>query len=143
MFLNRQQQIINLWVVFLLGTIFHTQLALIPLFHGVSVTVHENHETSNLLLILWLMLAFFILPMLAIVSTTFINSKRYRVIHFGLTVFYSIMNLFHVGLDLLVTPIAWYQITLMLFLLIVGLLLNIVSFQWMKEIKYKNKLHTV
>ncbi len=143
MSLNRQQKIINLWVVFLLGTLFHTQLALIPLFHGVSVTVHENHNSGNLLLILWLMLAFFILPMLAITATVFSSSRRYRIIHFGLTVFYSIMNLFHVVLDLLVRPIAWHQITLMLFLFIVGLLLNLVAFQWIKENNYNNKLHIV
>jgi hypothetical protein len=31
-----------------------------------------------------------------------------------------------------VQPIAWYQVVLMLILFIIGLLLNLVSFQWMK-----------
>lgn len=67
----------------------------------------------------------------------FFDAKRYRVIHFGLTVFYSIMNLLHVILDLFVQPILWYQITLMVFLFLLGLLLNIVAFQWMKLPPYK------
>jgi len=34
--------------------------------------------------------------------------------------------------DLMVQPIIWYQIALMAMLLAIGLLLNWVSFQWLK-----------
>ena len=70
--------------------------------------------------------------MIAIVATAFNDSKRYRVIHFGLSIFYSVMNLLHLVADILV-KVPGYQIVLMVFLLIVGILLNIVSFQWMQE----------
>jgi hypothetical protein len=127
---NHPERINALWTVFLLGTLFHTDLGLMPLFHGQSVALSEAHGTVSS--ILWLMLAFFTLPMIAIVATTFTHAKPYRVIHFGLTILYSVLNFLHVTLDLMVKPIAWYQIALMLFLFGVGLLLNWVSWQWMK-----------
>jgi ABC-type spermidine/putrescine transport system permease subunit II len=131
MSVNYQGKIITLWTTFLLGTIFHTDLGLMPLFHGQSVA--HSHESGNISWVMWLMLAFFVLPMFAIIAPAFTESKRFRVAHFGLTVFYSVMNLLHVILDLFVTPIAWYQITLMVILFAIGLLLNVVSFQWMQH----------
>lgn len=130
---NFREKIIALWTAFLLGTLFHTQLSLMPLFHGLSIIESQPaSKLSDISAIMWLMLVFFVLPMLAIITTTFINSKRYRIFHFGLTVFYSIMNLFHIIADLLVQPILWYQIALMVILFVIGLLLNFVSFQWIK-----------
>ncbi len=130
--INSQEKIIALWTVFLLGTLFHTQLALMPLFHGLSVAESHTHEFLDLSYILWFMLGFFMVSMIAIVATAFNDSKRYRVIHFCLSIFYSVMNLLHLVADILV-KVAGYQIVLMVFLLIVGILLNIVSFQWMQE----------
>lgn len=133
MAINYQEKIIAIWTVFLLGTLFHTQLALMPLFHGLPVIESQKAATmSDISVIMWLMLGFFMFPMLAIIATDFNNSKRYKIIHFCLTLLYSIMNLLHVILDLLVTPVFWYKITLMVFLFAIGLLLNFVAFQWMR-----------
>lgn len=128
-------QVIALWVVFLLGTIFHTQLALIPLFHGLRVLAPHGHvatELSEISTILWLMLAFFAIPLVAIMGTCFFTSRRFRVVHFWLTVVYSILNLAHLIVDLTIPPIAWYQIALMACLLGVGLVLNWVAYCWAK-----------
>jgi presenilin-like A22 family membrane protease len=142
--INYQEKIIVLWIVFLLGTLFHTQLGLMPLFHGISVASPHSHneatELANIVYIFWLMLVFFLLPLLAIIATAFYDSKRYRIVHFGLTIFYTIMNFFHVALDLFVDPIAWYQIFLMVFLLLVGILLNIVAYQWMQNHSSRRQL---
>jgi hypothetical protein len=132
MTINYQEKIIALWGVFLFGTIFHTELGLMPLFYGGNVAMSGTNGVTNVSH-LWLMLGFFVLPMIAIVTTAFTNSKRYRVIHFGLTIFYSVMNFLHVVFDLLVKPIAWYQIALMVILFAVGILLNIVAFRWMRS----------
>lgn len=51
------EKIAALWTTFLLGTLFHTQLGLMPLFHGQSIV--ESHQTSNLDPIFWGMLLFF------------------------------------------------------------------------------------
>ncbi|HEY9642972.1 MAG TPA: hypothetical protein V6C57_20960 [Coleofasciculaceae cyanobacterium] len=128
-----QTKIITLWTVFLLGTLFHTQLGLMPLFHGRSVVVAEAPETGNIAWVFWLMLGFFVLPLIAMMITLFNDSKRYRRLHFGVTLFYSVLNFFHTVADVFAKPVAWYQITLMVVLFIVGLVLNLVAFQWMQE----------
>jgi len=38
---NYQEKIVSLWSVFLLGLLFHTQLGLMPLFHGLNVVVSQ------------------------------------------------------------------------------------------------------
>lgn len=137
-----ETKIITLWSTFLLGTLFHTQLGLMPLFHGISVARADVHDTAtNVAIVLWLMLAFFTLPMVAMITTTFTHSKRYRTIHFGMTVVYSVMNLLHLIADLVVTPIVWSQISLMAILFVIGLLLNLVSFQWMQSGKHPRSHH--
>ncbi|MBD2343147.1 hypothetical protein [Anabaena subtropica] len=131
---NYQTKIVALWMVFLLGTLFHTQLALMPLFHGLSVIESQKATTINEISgIMWLMLGFFILPMLAIIATVFTENKSYRVVHFGLTIVYSVLNFIHLLLDMLLPQVIWYQITLMVLLFLIGLLLNFVAFQWMKS----------
>lgn len=126
-----------LWTVFLLGTLFHTQLALMPLFHGIDVAMMAHHHQESATIaeitpILWGMLLFFVLPMLAIVGTAFYQFRRFRTLHFGLTLVYTVLNLAHLVADLLVDPIAWYQIALMSLLLAIGILLNIIAYQWLK-----------
>lgn len=141
---NYRKKIITLWIVFLLGTLFHTQLGLMPLFHGLDVIIENQKEQAQTIAeitpIFWAMLVFFILPLVAIIATTFYDFKRYRAFHFGLTIVYTVMNLIHAIADLLVSPIAWYQITLMVFLLFVGILLNIVSYRWMQNTARTPKL---
>lgn len=129
-------KIIALWTVFLLGTIFHTQLALIPLFHGLSVLAPHGQvatDVSEISAVLWLMLAFFVIPLIAITGTCLIDSRRYRIGHFWITTIYSVLNLVHLVVDLTIPPIAWYQVALMAFLFLIGLLLNLVAYQWVKE----------
>ena len=143
--INYREKIIALWTVFLLGMLFHTQLALMPIFHGIDVAMmgHHHQETATIAEItpiLWGMLIFFILPMLAIVGTAFYEFKRYRVFHFGLTVVYTVLNFSHAIADLLVDPIAWYQIALMVLLFFIGILLNIVAYQWMRIGSRRHKI---
>ncbi|WP_239651759.1 hypothetical protein [Neosynechococcus sphagnicola] len=106
-----------------------------PLFHGLDVADSHAQGMAEIVPILWLMLGFFILPMFAIVATIFTNSTSYRRIHFGLTVIYTLLNFAHLLADLMVQPIAWYQILLMVILFLIGILLNLVGFQWMKGSK--------
>lgn len=128
-----QEKIVSLWSVFLLGLLFHTQLGLMPLFHGLNVVVSQAQNMEAIAPVMWLMLVFFALPMAAIVGTTLTNNRQYRTFHFGFTVLYSFLNLSHVIADLMVQPIIWYQIVLMLILLIIGLLINLVAWQWMRD----------
>lgn len=135
-----QEKIITLWAVFLLGTLFHTQLGLMPLFHGQDVATSHASETADIAWIFWLMLGFFVIPMIAMIATLFTASKPYRKLHFGVSCIFSVLNFFHVVADLLVQPIVWYQIALMVLLFLIGLLLNGVSWQWMQEQVDSNKI---
>jgi hypothetical protein len=125
-------KIVTLWSTFLLGTLFHTQLGLMPLFHGKSVVLSEAQNPATLELIFGSMLLFFVLPMFAMIGTAFFEGRRYRVIHYCLTLVYTLLNLSHVVLDLMVKPVVGYQIALMVILFLIGLLLNVASYQWMK-----------
>ncbi|MGI0493327.1 hypothetical protein ACN4EG_16205 [Alkalinema pantanalense CENA528] len=133
MLVNYREKIITLWVVFLLGLLFHTQLALMPLFHGLDVAHSHAGSDNDVSVIFWSMLVFFLIPMGLIVSTAFTESYRSRVIHFGITILYTILNFFHLIADLMVQPIVWPQIILMVTLFVVGLLLNLVVYRWMRS----------
>ncbi len=52
--------------------------------------------------------------------------------HFWLTIVYTILNFLHVVLDLFVEPLFWYQIVLMMLLFGFGIVLNLISYQWMR-----------
>lgn len=125
-------QIIALWTVFLFGTVFHTQLALMPLLYGSEVAIPHYHGKTPISH-LWAMLGFFIIPMVMITLTALNVSPLYRTIHFGVSMFYTVMNFLHVALDLRVKPIEWYQIALVSVLFVVGLLLNLLAFEWMMQ----------
>ena len=125
-------RITALWTVFLLGILFHTQLALMPLFHGLSVVESHTHNYVSVTAVMWFMLIFFCLPLLAIAGCAFYSSRQFRQLHFGLTLVYTGLNLLHFVMDSLIA-VPSYQLALMALLLGVGLLLNLVAYQWMQS----------
>ncbi|WP_026733201.1 hypothetical protein [Fischerella sp. PCC 9605] len=129
--LSIQGKIIALWAVFLFGIVFHSQLGFMPVLYGEDVAM-PAYKGKMPISHPWLMLGFFAIPMIAILGTVFLNSHPYRVIHFGVTVFYTLMNFLHAAMDMTVRPIEWYQIALMVLVLINGIFLNIVAYQWMQ-----------
>jgi hypothetical protein len=133
MHIKLQEKIIVLWGIFLLGLLFHTQLGLMPLFHGLGVADSQAKSMAEIAPIMWLMLGFFVLPMGAIVATLFSDSRRYRRFHFGFSVIYSILNFAHLVADLIVQPVVWYQITLMVILFALGLFITRLSWAWMHQ----------
>lgn len=130
--LNYTQKIVTLWSTFLLGTLFHTQLALMPLFHGMDVTESHAHDFASVNFIFWFMFLFFLIPLSIIVIATFNQAQKFRSFHFWLTIVYSVLNLAHFVIDVIIA-VPVYQSVLMAFLFLVGLLLNLVSYQWKKE----------
>ncbi|NJK40516.1 MAG: hypothetical protein HC934_02580 [Acaryochloridaceae cyanobacterium SU_2_1] len=129
--LSLQIKLIVLWACFLLGMLFHTQLALMPLFHGLTVAESHTHEYLSLNAIFWLMLMVFTLPLLMMISLLFTEARPYRRFHFGLTLMYSLINFLHLTLDVWVKA-PHYQLCLMALLFALGLLLNRVSYLWMR-----------
>ncbi|MGL5884342.1 hypothetical protein [Synechococcus elongatus] len=130
---DRPLQIISLWSSFLLGILFHTQLGLMPLFHGRTVVV-ESQQTDQILGgIFWGMLIFFAIPMLLIAMTAERRDRPYRRWHFGFTVLYSVLNFSHLLADIAVQPVVAHQIFLMGLLFAIGLKLNQVAWAWLRE----------
>jgi hypothetical protein len=129
--LSIQARIVALWAVFLFGMVFHSQLAMMPMLYGQSVAM-PNAKGKMPASHPWLMLGFYAIPMLAIAATVLISWQPYRIIHFGLTTLYTVMNFLHAALDLTVKPIEWYQIALMVIVFVNGIFLNILAFQWMQ-----------
>ena len=72
---NYPNQISALWTAFLLALLFHTDLGLMPLFHGQSIA--HSHDTQDISWVLWLMLFFFVPPLCAIVLSTFTDRKTH------------------------------------------------------------------
>jgi hypothetical protein len=108
-----------------------------PLFHGLDVAHSQAQSMAEVAPVFWLMLGFFVLPMFSILGILFTHAKLFRRLQFGLTVIYTLLNFFHLVADLMVQPIAYYQIALMVILLLIGLLLNLVSWQWIKTGRVK------
>lgn len=125
-----RQKIIALWTAFLLGMLFHTQLALMPLFHGLAHS--HTHDYLQLTTLFGLMLGVFGIAMVALIATAFVKGQRYKTLHFGLTLIYTIINISHLVLDLIVR-VPSYQLCLMGYLLFIGLLLNVVAFHWFRS----------
>ena len=124
-------KITTLWTAFLLGLLFHTQLALMPLFHGNRVVQSHAHDYVSVNAILWFMLIFFCIPLVAIASCVFCSSRPFRQIHFGITLVYTGLNLLHFVIDAAIS-VPGYQLALMALLLLLGLLLNLVAYQWIQ-----------
>ena len=78
--------------------------------------------------------------MVTIVTTAFSKSQRYRVFHFWLTMVYTVLNFLHVVLDLFVEPLFWYQIILMTLLFGFGIVLNLISYQWMRVVLRRQRV---
>ncbi|WP_227500084.1 hypothetical protein [Synechococcus sp. PCC 7335] len=104
-----------------------------PLFHGLGVASSHTHEAIGLEAVMWLMLAFFALPLLAMMACIMIPSLFFRRIHFAMTLLYTVLNLAHLIMDELVS-VPGYQLVLMFLLLFVGIVLNIISYQWMNQL---------
>ena len=125
-------KLVALWAAFLLGLLFHTQLALMPLFHGETVADSHTHEAFPLSVIFWMMFLFFVIPLLIIALTPFLRHHRGNQLNFGLTVVYSILNISHFGFDIAV-GVPSYQLALMAILVGIGGALNLVTFNWMRR----------
>jgi hypothetical protein len=130
--INLTEKVMILWTVFLLGTLFHPQLALMSFSHGLSVAPAVIDSYAAMTKVLWSMLTFFMLPMWVMIAAVFMPSRRFRAVHFGLTLLYSGVNAFYLGLDVLVrAPL--HELGLMLFLVGIGGLLNVVAYRWWRS----------
>ncbi len=132
--MTNKMKVVTLWVIFLFGMILHSLLGIFPLFWGESISMSQEQIAKNpMQSSLYMMLFFFLIPMIIIVLTSFLETKWYRITNFVFSLLFSLMNVFHLFEHLGESPVDLHQIVLLTFVLISGIMLNIVSFKWLKE----------
>jgi hypothetical protein len=131
-------RVAGLWGAWLLLMLFHVELGLMPLFHGASVEIESRVAPQQLPRIFLAMLVYFLIPVLALLLAIHAVSAPggwsatapWRAAQFWLSVVYSVTNLVHLLADLRIPDARSDQILLMLVLTLVGLLLNLETWQW-------------
>jgi hypothetical protein len=139
--IDRAQRLGSLWVTYLLAMIFHVDLGLMPLFHGLSPEIESHVNPARLPLIFGAMLVYFLIPVAAILLTAYAASdpehpdrwRPWRRIHFWISVVYTATNIPHLIADILVPDSRADQVALMVVLLLIGLLINVEGWQWWRE----------
>ena len=132
--MTNRMRVITLWIIFLFGMIFHGNLAIMPLFWGESIAMSEEIIAKNPFeSSMWMVLLFWLLPIIIIAVTSFIETKWYRITNFVFTLLFTMMNIWHLIGHLGESPVDTRQIVLLTFVSISGVMLNIVSFKWLKE----------
>lgn len=137
---NHALRLVSLWIGWLLAMLFHVELGLMPLFHGLSPEIAARLEPGKLPLVFGAMLAYFVLPLAAMVLIAYAATDplhpahgRRRALHFCFSVVYTLTNIPHLIADLTVPDARADQIVLMALLVLIGLLINVEAWQWWQE----------
>lgn len=130
--MTNRVKITSLWIIFLLGMITHFILSIIPIFFGADVTMPNATGVVPPVQI-WMRLFIFLIPIIVIVVTLFLEVKWYRITNFIITLLFTVINIFHLTKHAGTSPVDPRQIVLLTFVLIFGIILNIVSYRWVKE----------
>ena len=136
----------SLWLSWLLAMLFHVDLGLMPLFHGISPQIKGQVADSQLPGLFATMLGYFLVPLAAVVGIAYACSnpsnrqltapKRrhpWRRIHFGVSVIYSLSNMVHLVADILVPDSRADQVVLMGVMVAIGLLINREAWLWWRK----------
>jgi len=136
----------SLWLSWLLAMLFHVDLGLMPLFHGISPQIKGQVADSQLPGLFATMLGYFLVPLAAVVGIAYASSnptkrqltapKRrhlWRRLHFGLSVIYSLSNMVHLVADILVPDSRADQVALMGVMVAIGLLINREAWLWWRK----------
>jgi len=130
-----------LWLAYLLAMLFHVDLGLMPLFHGISPQIESQLPPGWLAFLFWAMLLYFLIPLACLLRIAWAASepqrpggwRRWRRLHFLISLFYSATNLPHLLADILVPDSRSDQVALMAVLLLIGLLINREGWAWWRQ----------
>jgi len=65
------QRLSHLWLAWFLALLFHTDLGLMPLFHGRSPEIESHVDPAQLPLVFWAMLIYFLIPLVVLVVNSY------------------------------------------------------------------------
>ena len=127
-----------LWCAWLLLMLFHVELGLMPLFHGLPVEIKSRVPPSRVPRLFAAMLVYFLLPLAALLlvvqartaTISWAGSSLMRGLQFWFSVVYSLSNGLHLIADIRIPDSRADQVALMLVLSAVGVLINIEAWLW-------------
>lgn len=128
----------SLWTCYLPAMIFHADLGLMPLFHGISPEIESHVDPARLPLLFGAMLVYFLVPLVSILLIAYaasdpVHERRWRPwcrFHFWISVVYTVTNLPHLIAEIVVPDSRADQVALMVVLLAIGLLINLEGWRW-------------
>ncbi|MEB3332121.1 MAG: hypothetical protein VKI83_06485 [Synechococcaceae cyanobacterium] len=128
----------QLWLCWILAMLFHTDLGLMPLFHGISPEIESHVPVASLPLLFWAMMVYFLIPLSSILLISYAASdgtrsarwRPWKRIHFWISVIYTATNIPHLLADIFIPDSRGDQVTLMVVLVILGVLINIEGWRW-------------
>jgi hypothetical protein len=132
----------SLWISWFLCLLFHTDLGLMPLFHGLSPAIESHVPPQRLPLVFWAMLLYFLVPLAANLINSYAASsqdsapasaagwRRWRWFHLGLGLVYTLTNVAHLWVDIVIPDSRADQVLLMGVMVLIGLLINRESWRW-------------
>jgi hypothetical protein len=131
-------RVAGLWGAWLLVMLFHVELGLMPLFHGVSVEIKSRVSTQRLPSVFLAMMCYFLLPVLAMIlaihaasdPSSWTGQRPWRGIQLVLSLVYSLTNVGHLVADIIIPDSRVDQVVLMALLVLIGLLLNFELWSW-------------
>jgi len=141
---QRPLRLCSLWIAYLLAMLFHVDLGLMPLFHGLSPEIESQVPPERLGWLFWAMLIYFLIPLFSLLRLSWAASepdrrggwrgwRGWRRLHFWISVVYTITNIPHLIADILVPDSRGDQVALMVVLLLIGLLINREAWAWWRE----------
>jgi len=127
-----------LWAAWLLLMLFHVELGLMPLFHGLPVVIQSRVPPERVPRLFAAMLIYFLLPLAALLLVvqartapgSWAASSLMRALQFWFSVLYSLSNGLHLVADIGIPDSRRDQVVLMLVLSAIGLLINIEAWLW-------------
>ena len=138
----------SLWLCWFLAMLFHTQLGLMPLFHGISPAIESHVPAQRLPMLYWGMLIYFLIPLAAYGVISWAASspqaaqpgwRGWKRAHFWLSMVYTATNIPHLIADIVIPDSRADQVALMLVLCLIGLLINWQGWLWWRQSPQLNK----
>jgi hypothetical protein len=121
--------------------LFHVDLGLMPLFHGLSPEIESQVPPERLPQVFGAMLGYFLVPLAALILIAYAASiprlaerwRPWKRLHFWLSVVYTVTNIPHLIADTLVPDSRLDQVLLMVAMVVIGLLINVEGWRWWRE----------
>lgn len=128
----------GLWAAWLLVMVFHVELGLMPLFHGLSVEIRTQVAPSRVPRLFLAMLFYFLLPVGALLVAVhaiadpggWSASPPWQAAQFWFSVVYTLTNVIHLIADIRIPDSRSDQVILMTVLTLIGLLINQQAWAW-------------